>query len=381
MMTEELKKQTRVFDLAVAAGRKRQSARTKFVHDEETIPIYENFCFALALFRQKTTDSVTEAKDLLSRLFAFQTPDGNFPVFLHDYPKCFDFQMGLKVAPILIYILRLFGGVLGELKPKIEEALKKALEKRTEKPLWENRYRACVGEPLLPVDPTEFSASEWTEWLITAQLAGQTHFAIPYDQQLQLFMGPASSSVQEKGEPQPNPVEWLLAEGTYSPRLLRDHPHQLLIAPLFPITNEPKQIDEPTFRLFWKGKMLHSLVGKSLTFDLPSGVEIGRADFFEAVLFCNISSETEIFVNGSKATTFLVGDEITIRTPSKTIVLQFELTLGSGNFCGQIFRANRPSQIACKGANQYEAYDWQIGLRTLRREGPAQIQVTLKMES
>lgn len=363
-------KQICLTDLAVSAGRKRQSSRTKFVHDDETIPLYENFCFALALFRQKTAESVTEGKELINRLLSFQAPDGNFPVYLHDFPRCFNFHTSLKMAPILIYLLRLFGPLLGELKSKIEATLTLVLSKRPEKSIWENRYRACIGEPILPIDTTLLSPAEWTEWLITAQLAGQAHFIVPYDETLQIFMGPACFDAQEKGEPRPSPMEWLLADGSFSPRLLRDHPHQILSAPLFPISFTSQLIND-SFRLFWKGATIHSLVGKSLTFDLPGGVEIGKGDLFEAALFTDISPETKLFVNGQKATTFQLEDQITIQTPTLTLHLHFELTQGSGDFSGHIFRANRPSQI-CKG---YEVYDWQIGLRTLRRQGPAQISV------
>src|SRR5689334_5032749 len=107
MQTETLKKQVQLVDLVVAAGRRRQSLRTRFIHDEELIPLYENFCFALALFRQKTAACVTEGKELIIRLLAFQAVDGNFPTYLHDFPRCFDFQMSLKIAPIFIYLLRL----------------------------------------------------------------------------------------------------------------------------------------------------------------------------------------------------------------------------------------------------------------------------------
>ncbi|HSX11688.1 MAG TPA: hypothetical protein VLF94_08245 [Chlamydiales bacterium] len=367
MLIEELKKQTRGFDLAVSAGRKRLSARTHFVHDEETIPLYENFCFAFALMRQKTAEAVTEGKELIDRLLAFQTPDGHFPTYLHDYPRAFDFQMGLKIAPILIYLLRDYAPVLGDLKHKIDTALKRILSTRPEKPFWENRYRACINEPLLDTAPLD-----WTQWLITAQLAGQTHFSLPYDPDLQLL---TSSDIQEKSEPAPHPIEWLLAEGHYTPRLLRDHPHQLLVAPLFPLTYDPIPSTNPSFRLFWQGSTLHSLVAKTLQFDLSEEVQMGRHDLFEAALYTDVSPETQIFVEGRKATTFKLGDTITIQTPTWTISIRFELTQGAGDYCGHIFRANRPSQIANKGALQYEAYDWQIGLRTLRRPGPAQITI------
>lgn len=369
MRTEELKKQIRFLDLAVQAGRKRQSARTTFVHQEELIPIYENFCFAFALFRQKTADSVTEGKELMERLLAFQTSEGNFPVFLHDYPRCFDFQMGLKIAPILIYLLKFFRPVLGDLKNKVEEALAKTLQKRPEKPFWENRYRACINEELLPVNTAPFSALEWTEWLITAQLAGQTHFSLPYNEELELFLGPVE--VQEKGEPQPNPIEWLLADEQFSPRLLRDHPHQLLTAPLFPVSFAPVPSLDPTVRILWKGETMHSLVTKKLIYDLPEGIEMGRSDLFEVLLFTDMSPETQILINGRRATFFRIEDTVTICTPQKSIDIRFELTQGSGDFSGHIFRANRPTQIV-KG---YEAFDWQIGLRTLRRSPAAQIQI------
>lgn len=127
---EELKKRLKASDLAVAAGRKRQSPRTGFVHlfaaDEtatDTVPIYENFCFALALFRQKTGESVLEGKELIERLLAFQTETGSFPIYLHDYPRCWDPLMPLKIASLLLILVRHFSPVLGEeLREKIDRA-------------------------------------------------------------------------------------------------------------------------------------------------------------------------------------------------------------------------------------------------------------------
>lgn len=368
MFTEPLKKQICFFDLAVNAGQKRQSPRTGFVHFDDTIPIYENFCFAFALLRQKTAESVTAGKELIAKLLAFQTENGNFPIYLHDFPRCYDFNMSLKVASILIYLLRHFSNILGDLKQKIEQGLQKAFSQCPGSPIWENRYRACRGLSLLPVDSARFSPSDWTEWLITAQLAGQTDFCLPYDPELQLF---TAQDAQEGSEPRPHPIEWLLADDSSSMRLLKDHPHQLLCAPLFPLTYTQMQLPERAFCLYWKGSTLHSLAGPGLNFFLPEGVEIGRSDLFEVALFCDISPETHIFVEGKKATSFRLFDKITIQTPSKTIDLTFILTEGSGDFCGHIFPANRGSQV-CKG---YEAYDWQIGLRTLRRSKTAQIQI------
>lgn len=367
MQSENLKKPIRLLDLVIQAGRKRFSSQTGFVHEEDRIPIYQNFCLAFALLRLKTTDSVIEGRALIEKLFGFQTPDGNFPVYLHDFPRCFDPTMPLKLAPLFIYTLRFFGSVLGSLKPKMEETLAKFLQIRPEKLGWENRYRACVGEPLLPVDSTQFSAFDWTDWIITAQLAGQTHFSVPFDADLQVFLG---KEIQEKGEPQPNPVEWLFADGDFSARLLRDHPDQLFCAPLFPATLTP--LPSPSFRLLWKeGSTIHSIFAKNVLFDLANEIETQRNDLFEAVVFTNISEDKDILVQGKKATSFQLGEPVEIRTPTKSIFLTFQLIQGSGDFHGHIYRANRPTQCL-KG---YEAYDWQIGLRTLRRGPRCQIQV------
>ena len=88
---------------------------------------------------------------------------------------------------------------------------------------------------------------------------------------------------------------------------------------------------------------------------------------FEVALYIDLSSETEIFVEGQKATVFQLGDRLSLVTPSLQIEIQFRLIEGEGNFCGHLFRSNRPTQIACKGPLLHEAFDRQICLRSLRR--------------
>ncbi len=355
--------------LALTAARKRQSLQTGFVHlFPETIPIYENFCFAFALLRSKTQENVLEGQKLIEKLLAFQTPDGNFPIYLHEYPHAYQSKTALKIAPILIHSLRLFAPTLKEsLRSNIQNSLKKALENPSENPFWENRRRACLGEPIVPLDSKYFSADQWTDWIITCQLAGLNHFSIPYEPSLQLFLGPSQFDVQEGREPRPNLIEWLLSDE--SSRLCKDHPHQILCAPLFPITYTPIQIEENSLRLFWQDEALHSLVGSGAIFDLTEEAQMGRSDLFEAVFYADIG--TEVFVEGQKATVFKLEDQIEIRTPSQSISLSFHLTEGVGDFLGHIFPGNRPSQIA-KG---FQTYDWHIGLRTLRRSPSAQIQI------
>jgi hypothetical protein len=347
-----MEKKTRMIDLVVAAGRKRQSKQTDFVHFGDTIPVYENFCFALALFRLKTAEAILEGKDLIDRLLGFQAPDGNFPVFLHHFPKCWDFKQGTKISFVLQYLLRLFGPVLGaQLKEKIELALQRI--------------------PMLEMtDPTQ--------QIIKAQLDGQNSFSIPYNQHLQMVMGPLNHP-QEQNDPQPHPVEWLLAEENYPPRLLKDYPVLLHCAPLFPlqtssVTTDPVvyRFDETNAQLLWKGHSLAAfkaakVEGQKIFFNLSQ----------EAALYCNISDDAEIYVEGEKASVFRLGETLQIKTPDLTVNLKFELVGGTGDFCGHISRSNRPTQIACHGNQQYEAYDWKIFIRNLRNSENGFITVTI----
>ncbi len=382
----------RFIDLAVNAGKKRQSPRTGFVHyfpkDEsalDVIPVFENFCFALALFRQKSGDAIREGKDLVERLLGFQTENGNFPVYLHDYPKCWDFHLGLKVAPVLVHILADFSSVLNaEYKAMLEKALTKMVQP-PKSPLWDHRYKALRGEKVTP--PELSSPQNWFDWIVSDQLMDKENkvYPIPYNRELSVFLG--RFLVQEQGEPAPLPIEYVLAEkdGFSSKRLVRDHINQLYSALLYSFassseTNAPFYWQDNLSRLLWKGSSLHSLIlphavktGECFVFELPDGVEVTRDDLFEIEIFTDISPETSLYINDEKSMVFYLGDRVSIRTPLLSIDLRFEILKGEGEFCGGISRSNRPGQVSCVGPNQYEAYDWTIALRTLRRNGPCTV--------
>jgi hypothetical protein len=384
----------KAIDLAISAGRKRQSARTGFLHlcyaeeASDTIPLFENFCFAFALFRKKCVESMLEGRELLEKLLAFQNSEGNFPIYLHDYPKCYDPHMALKIAPILVQIERHFGqGIGAELKAKMAAALNRLMKfsaARTRPPLWEHRFARLTGREA-SFSPT--TQEEWFHWMVSEQLVSSNiPQEIPYDLSLQAFFG--GNETQEKGEPSLAPFEWALAEKEgFSERLLRDHPAVIPSALLFPVEIPQKEMRPYVLipegvRLLWKGKKLHSfsapngkLEGEKILFPLNEPVQMEKGDLFEVALFTDISKETEVTINGKKGTVFQLGDSIEIATPTLKIELCFNLADGEGQFCGQISFANRPSQTA-KG---FEAYDWQIALRTLRRSSNCLIAVSMRI--
>ena len=100
----------------------------------------------------------------------------------------------------------------------------------------------------------------------------------------------------------------------------------------------------------------------------------------EVGLYCNLSRQTQVLVEGKKANAFERSESVQISTDELTIDVEFALLEGEGEFFGHISRSNRPFQKACKGSLIYEAFDWKIALRTLRR-GPAKMRMSLRLDS
>ncbi len=402
----EFAKSLRAVDLAIAAGRQRQSPRTGFVHlfhgdpaAKDTIPLYENACFALALFAERKAESVLEGRDLMLRLLEFQTPEGNFPTYLHDFPRAYDGFLGLKIGPLLLRMLSDYSSLLSApVKQTLHAALQKILAftetRRAQKPLpplWEHRYQVLCSRTPAPLDTTHFSPADYWDYWISLQFLEIPQCAQVHSE-LGVYRGASHGEEQEGIESMPQCIEYVAAEaaGRFSPRLLKDHVRQLQLSVLKQVAVLPNNADfmratdaseEHVLRLLWSGTNVHSLVlpkgsfswvweNNALLIDLPPLAEVSRNDLFEIALYTDASPETTLFVEQNRATVFSVGDQISIVTPNKTVTVQFELVDGNATFCGHIFRGNRPCQTALSGA-----FDFQIALRTLRREGPCRLRI------
>lgn len=124
-------------ELAIRCGRARWSDQTNFLQHyyhtaaeekHDSIPVIENALFAFALFQSRTSENILEAKTLLSKLLFFQSSNGNFPIYLHEYPECKDRFLGVGLLPVFYWILKLFPQILGsELKKRLEYSLETLL--------------------------------------------------------------------------------------------------------------------------------------------------------------------------------------------------------------------------------------------------------------
>lgn len=362
-------------DLALAAGQKYLSPQTGLIHycyederSKETIPLFENLCYCLALFRTHALDHVQEAKERLSHLLHFRYDEGRFPVYLHQYPLV---TGSYRTAYPLYLIDHYFSKVIEEsLRSKIRDHLTlplppEAITSSKEAGLMA-LHRSCLGESLEPLN--EF-----------------------WDPTLQCYIGPLGEERQRQGEMETTLFDLFMGS---SPRILKPHPIHLHAALVTTGENEGSPANarspEPVgkgyhlFRHLWEeGDLLHTLVcqdkemeREEMTFIYPTEVP-DEKHRDELTFYTNRHEEKTVLINGEKGTIFHLGDEITIQTPSKTVTLVFHLVEGEGDFLGQLSFGNRPAQIE---THNHTAYDWKISLRTLRRREHVKLELALPEE-
>lgn len=482
---------TQMIELAIAAGRKKQSAQTGYVHicynaqEEEiqyTIPLVENFLFALALFRSKTTENILEAKGIIERLLEFQcfkqgVSEGNFPIYLHEYPECKDRFIGAHLLPSIFWILKQFQQVLGnELKIKLENAARalvlfsiRALE---EKPapsfigikiaaaakalgeLWNDPSLREKGEKLLRLTRDSIDPSSWYipsqlgDICVALQMADPSissswtsfweHLNNNWHPLCMYYMGPSLQEFQKGEEPQTTLYDLFLGSfsGNFSQRSFSDptlllqaaliqKSDDFLLPPAFPLKRQisidqhnwslygfetysycfldacdsPTKISEKGFsplKIVWgNSKKAHTFVcqggnishleikkvsnGMELFFTLGELPTDEREKCREVAFYFDASPGTQINIAKGLSTTFKIEEEIEIIVESLKFYITYELLEGTGQFLGHIMRGNRPSQTGLKGSQRFNAYDWQVFLRTIRRTTGCKIKVSIKI--
>jgi|JI9StandDraft_1071089.scaffolds.fasta_scaffold28733_2 hypothetical protein len=418
-----------MFHPAVELGRKWQSKQTGFVHycfeepsSRDTIPILENFTFALALLRLRQGETILEAKELLQRLLLTQTKEGGFPVYLHEFPKI---RKSLANVDFLFPLLHIYEGYRHVLGKEMTHGLEKAIESL-------NHYLKTLGSmpPLLafqigafesryygkekPKLPTNLITSkEYGDTLLAAHIL-QEELVIPWHSGTNQFAGPPLHELFDGFAPRFTLLDYVV-KGT----LPKDHPLLLRTSLLFPVEfscsfPEEKEgfvtLAKESFfvtvkkeyapgSLHSKGYHLLRLVfgdhilafqGTEFTtnanltenqlemvIDYPSWAKKDKHGDMELAWYINHKPAVDIFVFGKKATIFGLDQPLTITDGKHTFLLTFTKHKGEGKVCGHISRANRKAQISREVEENFEAFDWEIGLRTLDRSEDFSVKATL----
>lgn len=478
-----------LIDVAVQCGRSFQSPQTGYLHYYEgnqpgdshhTIPILENVLFALALLRSRTMEHMTEAKELLTKLLVFQC-QGNFPIYLHEYPLCRDPLAGVPLLAPYYWILKGFGHVLGqELKQKLEQTIKaliaQGLKWQEEKPMpyslavrFAAAVRAChqafgwteIGEEkaeqLLDAACHEQKKEHWhstaylSDLLIALQMlyprldqspwqAFWMYLCQTWQRQACAYVGPCLKEHQWRTEPEATLYDLFLGywSGQYAQRTKPCHPYQLQAALIqateeeffdltYPVYVEgsyknqqwmlyqeqewaytliEKKGELPSaweklftpFRLVWgNAKRTHTLVCQvgsyaqvsyeadasriKLMFEFnPINLEQEWDKQRELNFYFDAHPDIKVKIGGQPATLFHLEQPVDIQLGSRILSVQFRLEEGNGQFTGHVMRGNRPSQLDTKGEHRFEAYDWHVFIRTIRREGLCRLSATLEIK-
>ncbi len=126
-----------------------------------------------------------------------------------------------------------------------------------------------------------------------------------------------------------------------------------------------------SYKILDGGIDLEFLLAEDTQFD-------SREKSHELCFYVNQHEGLNITVGDKKATAFNLKDIIHFEDPQIHFTLKLTFEEGDGRFMGHIQPGNRPAQTDLAGANRFEAFDWQIFLRTVRRYTPCRIKAEIR---
>jgi hypothetical protein len=484
-----------LIEMSVKSGRNRQSRQSGLLHycyqlrGEEphlTIPLVENVLFALALLRSRYSENVIEAKGILERLLHFQNrqegiAQGNFPVYLHAFPKCDDKFLGAHLAIPFYWMLNEFSHVLGsELKKRLEtsflDLLRYCLRIHRSEPApypigVKIAAAAKAGGTLLLIKDLKQEGEallesfrlhpDQTSWFSPASIAAilsalqaaypsikespwnpfWLHLEQTWHHRTCSYIGPAFEVYQQDEEPQVTLYDLFLGyfSRVFSERALKDsvtHLEAALIRPssdTLSIPPYPLKLEgnygeakwaflqtemfaysfvekgqhndtrgEKGFhplRIIWGNRQrVHTFVcqrknGETIDFvPLSDGIDISfgiksfipseeREKSKEITFYIDRNEGMNIDINGSSFTTFMLGEELQIKSGGALLSLAFHLEEGYGQFMGHLMMGNRPSHTNVENKQCFGAFDWQLFLRTVRRSDECRFKTAIRIKN
>ncbi|NDE82065.1 MAG: hypothetical protein EB051_00395 [Chlamydiia bacterium] len=419
-------KRRKLIEMHIEAVKKRISPQTGFLHlfyedplslHQQTIPFLENMYYVLGLCRTRLTDPILEARQLLDKLLAFEV-EGNFPIYLHEYPLCKNRSLSIELLPVLYYLERDYCLVLGEDLLKRLKALSSRIVDRAEK-IHEIKklpfspfikWQAYIGR-LLPQSPS--TLQEWGDYLLAMHMIQGAHWILDEVRRAISLWNPMNQVLLIEGLVPlqdgfaPKKGLFNLFMDLYSDTALKE----LLIAePLLlsgslvhPFDDiEPAELfnmdsfvvhkangSKQPLSLYWNEEgSLRSMAFKLCSTDVVienKGQAVSLVCVYdkqvpeeegavEVYLYIDCQEKASLIVNGAAASTFRIDDLVQIQTEHRLFTLHFSVIEGQGLFCGHLSKGNRPSQTR---KQLYKAYDWQIGLRTIQRGSRCVMQLAI----
>ncbi len=388
--------------IALASAKQRLSPQTGFIQywsedptlpRQDTISLLENFIYAYALFRSKTVENIQEGRSLLEKLLAFEL-EGNFPVYLHEFPKCRDSRLSLQLKPVIFYLLKDFPLALGEVWTRNLRSLLERIE---------NFSAKQEQSSLSPRSP-----EEWAKLCIAAQMSEDdfSQEKTLWNSTLGVFIGECKERWQEGYEPVVTLFDLFMDKP--SKRAFIDHPVHLKAALVQPWKKQAPKSQEGSFialveenqrqclTFYWGGlDRLHSMVleAKKGTWSIKESLDEWICTYTYDELVPTEESAVEwafylddagidvdkghlIKIADERASMFHPGDEVSVFSNGLKISFHVTVDPSQGLWTGHISKGDRSFQKSKK--LQYGGYDWKLGWRTIRRDPTATVTISIK---
>lgn len=409
--------------------RQLQSKETGYIHTfygkteapHQAVCVLDNLLFALALCRQKTVDGVTEGKELVEKLLAYQSKEGFFPAYLHEFPNTYDRHIGADLLPPLFLIYQHFHHVLGlpNLKNSIEELLSASLQE-SDKMAIQNQFKVggvlcafgkmhdrkdwiAAGKKLLDIGkllshPSRFIPKHLGEAMLGAYLGDQETadclmgwMKSLWHPALKCYAGPFARNYFRKGKPEITLYELFMGLEAADIKGVLLFPHEFKPVLQNPIECHLEEklayswLDHESYPFVFQWQNAHLIVyapfakakfnGKNtLTIQLQES-----SDENELFIYITPKEGMNILINGEKATTFSAGDTVSIQDQDVKINLAFETV--EGRFLGHLSKGCLPTEKENFGKNRFNAYEWQLLWRTLSRPEKTEIKLHFSYEA
>lgn len=330
----------------IAGFRTFKSPKTRLIHWDDSphphvIPIYENFCYAVALMRSMQKENYLEAKELIERLLPFRCSDGHFPAALHDYP--YSATKGLAATLQLPFQWLKLPFPDSELPLSSVEAHLVKKDFSSLASFWNHSFGLYMGQVLR--FKKGFDYQEEVIDRIFKVLLGEVDFAwTPHFAPLALLSEEALS-----GTASPS---WMVGLGGKKQPLATFFEQQEWFSIFAP---EAQQFDLDTLTFEW---------------NTPLDTE-QRSAGKEVQLFFSQSIEPKFFVKDRPVTTFTLDQQLEVRSQKGSLLFSFEAPFG--DYRGHLSLGNRPNQSL-----EDEAYDWIVSIKTLRRSKEARLRLSFE---
>jgi hypothetical protein len=417
----------KIVDMMLAVAKRRSSPQTGFVHlyydnphcsQQDTVPVIENMYYALGLFHSRMSDAILEARALIEKILPFEV-DGNFPIYLHEYPKCKDRSTSIQLLAVIHYLLKDYRSVVGDgLYTKLKELSQRIIchakqvheiKKLPFAPLV--RFKAFTNE-LEKMEPR--SAAEWGEYLLALDICRPCWQAEElarafrsYNALCMVFIDKDTPIYQDGFLPKPSFMDVFIAlqTGRFSKMLQGDDRLVFLSCLAHPISgldiaslSDARQVvslwqkdTRQPLNVYWPEKTgLRSLCLETkgavtviseessriqLTVRYPQDLPEEEINA-EIAFYIDNSDKTSFLVEQRPSSTFTLEEVLQVHTQSKAIKISFTKIEGNGRFFGHLSQSNRPYQSR---KDLFQAYDWKLGLRTIARDADMLLGVILEI--